>query len=410
MTMWLSEVVIRHRLCIILSSIALIGAYATLEFMVLRPEVIISHPRAEHHRLSRTHSHADPAQCTRDVYAWFRYMDDDARVRAPGALQNFPFSILTRSSTMTVNVSLPPPLSTLPAHGIEFQFNGMWGYCSAMRRLIMTAMLASSLRLPFYVHSRGWHYDFSSSMNTFFEPFTTECPVAGQCRGRRNLKNADFFHPANYSILLASALGRDDTSVYGAMRNISFGAVWRPNSWVRSRITSLLCSNLVQLLRGDYAAFHFRRGDKLIEEARDPPPVEKYFELAYRHHIKTVFIMTDDFRTVEQSREIAQRDLNAGHGTVHHIVSLASPRQLGHSDNGHQEVDSRNATEGMLQIISEIEIARHSVLAVGDKRSNVLVLINMLHQCGDDSCLLPFSNGIVSWSPCAKCTISLVPP
>lgn len=138
----------------------------------------------------------------------------------------------------------------------------------------------------------------------------------------------------------------------------------------------------VPTIAGDYAAFHIRRGDKilgsLVDGKRTIPegqdvPVSAYVALVRQKapSLRTVWVMTDDYSTVEQLRSIAP-DLE--------FLTECRPDQRGYEQTqfSAMPVDAKLAERRSL--IAETEIAAKSTIFVGGFSSNVDRFIVLRHQ------------------------------
>lgn len=124
-----------------------------------------------------------------------------------------------------------------------------------------------------------------------------------------------------------------------------------------------------------FSCFHIRRGDKVGEKLyewtqRTGRTESKRFEFCdYLKHcegIKTIFIMTDDFRCVQEAREYI-----SGNNLPHKILHLTNESQNGHSETLNIQNDHRYSKQELIQFFAEIEIAKLSDVFAGTRTSNV---------------------------------------
>lgn len=124
-----------------------------------------------------------------------------------------------------------------------------------------------------------------------------------------------------------------------------------------------------------FSCFHIRRGDKVGEKLytwtqKTGRTESKRFEFCdYLKHcedIETIFIMTDDFRCIQEAREyISDNNL------PHKILYLTNESQDGHSETLNIQNDRSYSREELAQFFAEIEIAKLSDVFVGTLTSNV---------------------------------------
>lgn len=124
-----------------------------------------------------------------------------------------------------------------------------------------------------------------------------------------------------------------------------------------------------------FSCFHIRRGDKVGEKLyewtqRTGRTESKRFEFCdYLKHcedIKTIFIMTDDFRCIQEAREHINNN-----NLPHKILHLTNESQDGHSETLNIQNDRSYSKQELVQFFAEIEIAKLSDIFVGTRSSNV---------------------------------------
>lgn len=135
-----------------------------------------------------------------------------------------------------------------------------------------------------------------------------------------------------------------------------------------------------------FACFHIRRGDKVGEKLykwtqKTGRTESKRFEfcdyLKHCKNIETIFIMTDDYRCIQEACEyISDNNL------PHKILYLTNESQDGHSETLDIQNDRSYSKHELVQLFSEIEIAKQSQQFIGTESSNVFRYIN--NQCVKD--------------------------
>jgi hypothetical protein len=135
-----------------------------------------------------------------------------------------------------------------------------------------------------------------------------------------------------------------------------------------------------------FACFHIRRGDKVGEKLyewtqKTGRTESKRFEfcdyLKHCKNIETIFIMTDDFRCIQEAREYINNS-----NLSHNILYLTNESQDGHSETRNIQNDRRYSKLELVQFFSEIEIAKQSQQFIGTKSSNIFRYIK--NQCVND--------------------------
>jgi len=124
-----------------------------------------------------------------------------------------------------------------------------------------------------------------------------------------------------------------------------------------------------------FSCFHIRRGDKVGEKLytwtqKTGRTESKRFEFCdYLKHcedIKTIFIMTDDFRCIQEAREYINNN-----NLPHKILHLTNESQDGHSETLNIQNDRSYSKQELVQFFAEIEIAKKSQQFIGTDSSNV---------------------------------------
>ena len=128
-----------------------------------------------------------------------------------------------------------------------------------------------------------------------------------------------------------------------------------------------------------YKCFHIRRGDKVGEkhykwtERTGKKESKRYEFIEYLNSsdksIPSIFIMTDDYKVIEEARKHPTNDL----------YYLTTKDQQGHSTDDDLETDKIYIEKDIVNFFTEIEIAKGSAQFVGTKSSNVFRYIR--NQC-----------------------------
>lgn len=124
-----------------------------------------------------------------------------------------------------------------------------------------------------------------------------------------------------------------------------------------------------------FSCFHIRRGDKVGEKLyewtqktgrTESKRFEFYDYLKHCEDTETIFIMTDDFRCIQEALEyISDNNL------PHKILHLTNESQDGHSETLNIQNARSYSREELVQFFAEIEIAKLSDVFVGTRTSNV---------------------------------------
>jgi len=124
-----------------------------------------------------------------------------------------------------------------------------------------------------------------------------------------------------------------------------------------------------------FSCFHIRRGDKVGEKLyqwtqKTGRTESKRFEfcnyLKHCKNIETIFIMTDDYRCIQEAREYINNNKLS-----HKILYLTQESQDGHSETLNIQNDRWYSKQELVQFFAEIEIAKLSAVFVGTRTSNV---------------------------------------
>jgi len=135
-----------------------------------------------------------------------------------------------------------------------------------------------------------------------------------------------------------------------------------------------------------FACFHIRRGDKVGEKLyewteKTGRTESKRFEfcdyLKHCKNIETIFIMTDDYRCIQEAREYINNN-----NLPHNILYLTQESQDGHSETLNIQNDRRYSKQELVQFFAEIEIAKQSHQFIGTESSNIFRYIK--NQCVKD--------------------------
>jgi hypothetical protein len=144
--------------------------------------------------------------------------------------------------------------------------------------------------------------------------------------------------------------------------------------------TPLLSYDIPNALTRPFAAFHIRRGDKvegyvidgeLIREG-DNVAASAYVHLLNRRApaVRSIFVMTDDYRCVEDVRTAAQ-------GRI--VQSLCLPSERGYRQDEFSALDGERKGASLRRLVAETEIAAASSLFIGGFKSNVARFVTLCH-------------------------------
>ncbi len=135
-----------------------------------------------------------------------------------------------------------------------------------------------------------------------------------------------------------------------------------------------------------FSCFHIRRGDKVGEKLyewtqKTGRTESKRFEFCnyFKHckNIETIFIMTDDYRCIQEAHEYIENN-----NLPHKILYLTQEPQNGHSETLNIQNDRRYSKQELVQFFAEIETAKQSQQFIGTKSSNIFRYIK--NQCVND--------------------------
>jgi len=300
---------------------------------------------------------------------------------------------------------------------IMFRFTDInFGFTSAVRRLATLALFCLAMGRTMGIVSSGWHYAPTSTWESFFEPATLVAApptavVQYAARDSSHHRVAYFYRRPDYLAVLQRYLRLARPSAYAAARRLLFASLWRPSDAIKARVHATVCETPLRF--GAYAAIHVRRGDKTSGHLREIPetsvvPIDAYLVHVFARRARTLFVMSDDYTIVNDTRSAVARAYVDGYiAAPVHVVSIVPATERGH--HAHMPLSATNAHEAFERFIVEIEIARHAQFVVGDHRSNVLSLIALLHECGNDTCTVEHAVPLQYCAECTPCVISLAP-
>ena len=156
---------------------------------------------------------------------------------------------------------------------------------------------------------------------------------------------------------------RKDKNKYIRDINDILNDIWRFNPQTRQSIAD----KIKELdIKGEYLAFHIRRGDKkseaeLIEVANYMDRVKKL-----NTETKNIFVMTDDYLVIEE----LQKDYSE-----YKFFTLCTENQQGYHQNDFNRTTYEKRKEAMLTLLADIEIAKQAEFFIGMSRSNLSILI-----------------------------------
>lgn len=136
-----------------------------------------------------------------------------------------------------------------------------------------------------------------------------------------------------------------------------------------------------------FACIHIRRGDKVGEKTniwtkKTGKNEAKRHEFAdyleQCHSFHTIFIMTDDYKCIQEADEYISKN-----NLPHKIMHLTNKSQTGYSTTLNMQNNRTYSEQELVQFFSEIEIAKLSKIFVGTRTSNVFRYI--LNTCTSDT-------------------------
>lgn len=157
---------------------------------------------------------------------------------------------------------------------------------------------------------------------------------------------------------------------------------------VKRELTQMLTRPLVSAtfpvgLTDPFAAIHVRRGDKLegysdgndrlIIEGDHIDPRTYVDKLMFESpEIKSIFIMTDDYRMVDELKQVGRDYL---------IHTFCSPEETGYRQPEFLPLNPARKTESVQRLIAEVQIAAASSIFLGGYKSNVARFVPLWHAC-----------------------------
>jgi hypothetical protein len=159
------------------------------------------------------------------------------------------------------------------------------------------------------------------------------------------------------------------------------GSVFRVKRFLARMLTTpRLTHDVPSGLRRPFAAFHIRRGDKVggyvangefIQEGDDVAP-SAYVAFLNRvaPEIRCIFVMTDDYRCVEEVRTASPWRM---------VQSFCPPADRGYQQTEFSGMDAEQKRNRLKRLIAETEISSASDLFVGGFKSNVARFITLSH-------------------------------
>lgn len=132
---------------------------------------------------------------------------------------------------------------------------------------------------------------------------------------------------------------------------------------------------------GSYASIHVRRGDKILDAQGFPAEGEDIAVKAYLAELRNkapdlrdVFVMTDDYTSVEQLRDLAPD---------YRFDTLCTPEERGYDQATFSARTPSEKAAHLERLVMETQIAAGSDLFLGGFKSNVGRFITLIHKQPD---------------------------
>jgi hypothetical protein len=139
---------------------------------------------------------------------------------------------------------------------------------------------------------------------------------------------------------------------------------WNYNSHTKKEIYDLISTINIP---SNYISCQIRGGDKNLEY--DLLPIENYTkEIINYSEVKTVFVLTDDYRIIE---------ILKSHYDTWNWYTLCAPSEKGYYHLAFKKNNSINKRKLLIRLFSSIEIINKSALFIGTKTSNPSMFISI---------------------------------
>lgn len=197
-------------------------------------------------------------------------------------------------------------------------------------------------------YEKGWHDYFDS---LYLKPFTDNKVISIERRS-----------PLRYKIRLFSEYkSRENYTSFILSMNQILKKIWKIKPEIWKKIEK-------KLPKEKYVCIHIRRGDKIQAEEDIKYEVQEYINalLKLNLEINTIFLMSDDFSTYIELRKKLPN---------YKILTLINSGMRGFNEHTFNASSPENKKRETIALLTEIEIARRSVLFIGTFGSNIFRLI-----------------------------------
>ena len=154
----------------------------------------------------------------------------------------------------------------------------------------------------------------------------------------------------------------NDKDLFVHKMNTILKGIWKFNEKTIKEIRK----NKLLFKFSEYAVFHIRRGDKLTTGEDISYSLDNYIKKIVSKKINTVFVMSDDYRVYE--------DLVKNYPKFN-FYTLIDKNQRGHFQSSYNKLSVIEKEKNMVNLLTEIEIAKESNFFVGSANSNIFRLI-----------------------------------
>ena len=115
-----------------------------------------------------------------------------------------------------------------------------------------------------------------------------------------------------------------------------------------------------------YLSMQIRRGDKITECSL--PPIQRYFEEAQKNNIKQVFMLTDDYKVIEDIRVLYSE---------WEIISFVNQNEKGYYHKEFESLNKEEKRKNLIKLFASVELIRRSDLFIGTYTTNVGLFLGM---------------------------------
>lgn len=156
---------------------------------------------------------------------------------------------------------------------------------------------------------------------------------------------------------------KNDRSLFLKEINKILIEIWKVKPSVNSRI----CQDKI-IMKGDYVAFHIRRGDKIVSGEDGFYGINDYVDKLKEINdtIKDIIVMSDDYSVFLELKEKY---------TEFNFQTLIKENEKGHDQAEFNNRCKKQREEDMIGLLTEIEMAKNSKIFIGSQKSNLYRLI-----------------------------------